>query len=156
LSSGVIALSAGDSHTCALLNNGSVKCWGFNGSGQLGDNSDANSPTPVAVSGLNGGVIAIAASYGHNCAIVSNGTLSRAVKCWGFNETGQLGDLTITYRTAPVEVGGSTGAIAIGAGWGHSCLLTDSGAECWGKNFNGQLGDNTTEFSPGPVDVLWP
>ena len=102
LSSGVDAISAGIYHTCALLSTGAVKCWGYNGNGQLGDNSQTNRLTPVAVSGLSSGVTAISASYLHSCAFLSTG----AVKCWGGNNFGQLGDNSQTTRLTPVAVSG--------------------------------------------------
>ena len=102
LSSGVTAISAGTYHTCALLSTGAVKCWGYNGYGQLGDNSQTTRLTPVDVSGLSSGVTAISASYLHSCAFLSTG----AVKCWGYNYYGQLGDNSQTQRLTPVAVSG--------------------------------------------------
>ena len=102
LSSGVDAISAGVYHTCAVLSTGAVKCWGYNPYGQLGDNSQTNRLTPVAVSGLSSGVTAISAGYLHSCAFLSTG----AVKCWGGNNFGQLGDNSQTTRLTPVAVSG--------------------------------------------------
>ena len=91
----------GRSHTCALTTAGAVKCWGKNSDGQVGDGTKANSRlTPVAVVGLNSGVVAIAASFWSGCAVSSNG----AVKCWGASD---VGDGTQIARLAPVDVSGS-------------------------------------------------
>ncbi|MEM4461028.1 MAG: hypothetical protein QXY70_02735, partial [Nanopusillaceae archaeon] len=89
----------GESHTCALLSNGSVACWGYNYYGQLGDGTNTNRATPVNVVGIDNAV-AIAAGWGHTCALLSNGT----VRCWGRNNYGQLGDGTNTNRATPVNV----------------------------------------------------
>lgn len=140
--SGVVAITAGKQHTCALLDTGGVKCWGKGDDGQLGNGDILHSGTPVNVSGLSNGVKAIAAGHNHNCALLESGS----VKCWGANEYGQIGDGTSgieNEHTTPVAVKGlvvRTSAIALG-GW-HTCALTDRGSVlCWGRNTYGQLGD---------------
>jgi len=154
LSSGVTAVAAGNSHTCALTSGGGVSCWGYNGWGSLGDGTTANRLTPVAVSGLSSGVTAVAAGQLHTCAVTSVG----AVSCWGLNTYGQLGDNTTTQRLTPVAVIGlSSGVAAVAAGASHTCALTSGGAVwCWGNNNVGQLGDNTTteRRTPGAVSGL--
>ncbi len=151
LSSGVVAITAGYQHSCALTNAGTVMCWGANGYGQLGDNTTVNKLTPVAVSGLSSGVAAVAAGYQHSCAVTNTG----GVKCWGYNGYGQLGDNTTATKLTPVAVSGlSSGVAGITTGYQHSCAVTNTGAmQCWGYNTYGQLGDNTTLNKLTPVAV---
>ena len=152
LSLGMGAIAAGGSHTCVLTTGGGVKCWGSNFFGTLGNNSTAASNTPVDVTGLTSGVIAIAANGSHTCALTSAG----GVKCWGYNSSGQLGDNSISQRNAPVDVSSLTSGIsAIAVGNAHSCAVTiGGGVKCWGQNIYGQLGDNSTTPRLTPVDVL--
>ena len=99
LSGGVAAISAGMYHTCALTTGGGAKCWGYNDFGMLGDGTTTSSSTPVNVSGLSSGVAAISAGGEHACALTTGGD----VKCWGYNNFGQLGDGTTTDSTTPVQ-----------------------------------------------------
>jgi alpha-tubulin suppressor-like RCC1 family protein len=140
LSSGVTAVVAGGYHSCALMNDGSVKCWGQNESGKLGDGTTANRLTPVAVSGLSSGINAIFLGVHHSCALTSAG----AMKCWGDNSSGQLGDGTTTNRMTPINVTGlGSGVTAIAVGQYNTCAVVSGGARCWGLNEFGKLGDGT-------------
>jgi alpha-tubulin suppressor-like RCC1 family protein len=151
ISSGAVAIAAGGSHACALTISGGVKCWGSNGSGQLGDGTTTDSRIPVDVTGMSSGIASIAAGAYHTCAITTSG----GAKCWGANFSGQLGDGTTTDRLFPVDVSGLTSGIAsIAALEYHTCAVTISGAaKCWGEN-QGMLGDGTRKRRLVPVDVL--
>ncbi|MCX6538746.1 MAG: RCC1 repeat-containing protein, partial [Acidobacteria bacterium] len=178
LTSGVSAVAAGRFHTCAVTSGGGVKCWGSNQYGQLGDGTTTHRFTPVDVSGLTSGVIAVTAGYFHTCAVTSGGgvkcwgynnsgqlgdgtshtcavTSGGGVKCWGSNNLGQLGDGTTTQRVTPVDVSALTsGVSAVDAGGYHTCALTaGGGVKCWGLNSIGQLGHGTTTQHLTPVDV---
>ena len=162
LASGVDALAIGVQHTCALLSTGGMKCWGNNGSGELGDNGVCVTPcsTPVNVVGLSSGVTKITAGgyagAGRSCAVQNGGA-----KCWGKNDTSQLGDGTTTDRSTPVTVSGlGSGVADINTGGGHTCAITTGAtAKCWGFNgliFGwGVLGDDGAcgDICSTPVDV---
>jgi alpha-tubulin suppressor-like RCC1 family protein len=152
LGSGVRAIAAGRYHTCALIEGGALKCWGFNAAGQLGDGTTTDRAMPVDVAGLGSGVVAVAAGDRHTCAVTTGG----AALCWGANENGQLGDGTTTQHATPVGVSGLNSSVrAVAAGGCHTCALTGSGGvKCWGWNGYGQLGDGTTAGRSTPVDVL--
>jgi alpha-tubulin suppressor-like RCC1 family protein len=161
LTSGVVAVSAGGSHACALTAEGGVKCWGDNGFGQLGNGTMDLSRTPVDVLGLSGGVRAIAAGGTHTCAVLEGG----GVKCWGFNANGQLGNPETTgagrYQPVPTDVQGLTEpAVDVAAGYAATCVRTErGGVKCWGQRGNGQLGDGLVpegqkQLSFVPVDAL--
>jgi alpha-tubulin suppressor-like RCC1 family protein len=149
LASGVTAITVGGGHACAITRGG-VKCWGANGAGQLGNGTLDSSPTPVDVSGLTSGVTAIAAGGSHTCAVTGAG----ALKCWGDNYVGQLGDGTLVNSSTPVQVSGlTTGVTAVATGDGQTCAVASSGVKCWGDNFFGELGDGTKDNRSTPVDV---
>ena len=107
LTSGVTAISAGGSHTCALLSTGAATCWGYNHVGELGDGTTTHSRTPVTVSGLTSPVTAITTGSSHSCALLSSG----GMKCWGHNSRGGLGDNSTTERHTPVDVFGLTSGV---------------------------------------------
>lgn len=151
LTSDVVAVAGGSDHTCALTSGGGVKCWGYNGAGQLGNNTTTQNSVPVDVSGLASGVQAISAGLLHSCALLTDGT----AKCWGWNFHGQLGDGTTVTRLTPVTVSGLADGVAIGAGAVHTCALREAnGVACWGRNDFGQLGDGTTVEQHTPVEVI--
>ena len=148
-------IATGYAHSCALLTDKTVKCWGDNSSGQLGNgttNLVANT-TPGAVSGIDGTTVqatAIAAGYFHTCALLADAT----VKCWGHNQYGQLGNGATGQSSTPVAVSGISTATKIAAGGQRSCaLLASHQVQCWGDNSSGQLGNGTTTQSSTPVTV---
>lgn len=151
LAAGAVAVGCGDIHTCALLSNGSVSCWGGNNVGQLGDGSNAGHKTANPVSGLGSGVIALAVGKEFACAIVAGGN----VKCWGANDVGQLGDDSNDEADTPVDVTALPHpALALAAGATHMCALLDDGSVyCWGSNDRGQLGDGTVVERDVPTAV---
>jgi alpha-tubulin suppressor-like RCC1 family protein len=157
----VMSVAAGSAHSCAVLENGSAKCWGAGFSGRLGDGSGETSGTPLLVAGLDGtslgkSVVAIAAGSGHTCAVLGDGS----AKCWGTNFSGQLGNGTTDSASEPVAVTDLDGtwpdrtALSISAGASQSCaVLADGSAKCWGSNTSGRLGRGTDEDSLVPVLV---
>ena len=151
LISGVVSISMGSTHTCAVTTSGGAKCWGNNGNGQLGDGTTTQRNTPVDVSGLTSGVASISGGDRHACARTTSGE----VKCWGQNTNGQLGDGSTVQRLTPVDVSELTsGVTSIEAGSYHTCSVTASGgAKCWGRNPSGQLGDGSQSQRNTPVDV---
>ena len=148
------AVTAGQYQTCALLANGTVSCWGFNGFG-LGDGVSTDSATPVVVSGITTATSVTSSAGFHSCATLLDGT----VWCWGRNHMGQLGigSADGNAHLAPVQVSGITNAVAVSAGTNHTCALLITGAvKCWGFNNLGQLNDGTVAASAVPVDALLP
>lgn len=145
----VVSISAGGSHTCALLSNHTIKCWGDGWVGEIGDGAIGWRLTPVQVNDITSAVQVSAGGY-HTCALLSGGT----VDCWGFNLFGQLGNGTWTDSKVPVAVAGLKGVVSISSGGFHTCALLDSGAiDCWGHNDYGQLGDGRVKYSNTPVAV---
>ncbi len=158
------ALAAGDYHTCAVLDDGSVRCWGYANEGQVGyasrnDIGDNEAPGAVGPVSLGAGrtATAITAGGNHSCAVLDNG----GVRCWGLGEFGQLGygslnsigDNEDPSAAGPVNFGGRT-AKAITAGLSHTCaILDDDSVRCWGSGGNGQLGYANTSAVLDANDV---
>ena len=132
-------LSASSQHTCAILDNGELKCWGSDNQGQLGDggsNTNTNAPSSTAIDlGTGRTAIAVHATHEHTCAILDNGDL----KCWGRDSFGQLGDGGLNANTnAPsstaIDLGTGRTAVAVAAGSFHTCAILDNGdLKCWGS-----------------------
>jgi alpha-tubulin suppressor-like RCC1 family protein len=133
-------IAAGWDHSCAVKPNGSVRCWGANSDGQLGNSSTLTSLTPVAIANANKvqPAAVISASAKHTCAIRRDGT----VWCWGDNFYGTLGNGSTTSSTVPVGVADVNDAMAIGTGLRHTCALRRNGTvACWGSKDFGYLGN---------------
>lgn len=150
LSNNVVAMTTGESHTCALLNTGEVMCWGWNGEGALGDGTKETRSSPTPVIGLTAKAVEITTAGFHTCALLETG----GVQCWGENRYGQLGDGSITDRFTPVTVQGLVGEVrSIVAGGLHTCaLMATEDVICWGQTrhdvFNG-----ITEYNLIPTTV---
>jgi len=142
--SDVAQVATGGSHSCALLNTGSVRCWGSNEDGQLGTDDVFDSTTAVTVETLTN-VARVSAGTSSTCALTEGG----AVFCWGSNVEGQIGDDRACEMRCPLPqpvVGLDGGVEQISAGGNHVCALTTAGAVmCWGFNFDGQVGDGTED-----------
>ena len=141
---GVRSIAAGGGFYLALLDNGTVKAWGENGNGQLGDGrTNERSTFPVTVNGLSG-VVAVAAGNEFSLALLSDGT----VMAWGHNSDGQLGTAT-PYGAkvdVPVAVGGLNGVAAVAAGTDDAyALLKDGTVMALGGSGYGALGDGSEE-----------
>lgn len=159
----VADLISGDQHTCAVMTDGRVKCWGGNYHGQLGlgdradrgDGQDANRASisemgdrlPFVDLGADRRASALALGNGWTCAILDDGR----VRCFGYNLEGELGNGDTATRgeqsgdvgdgLPTVDLGTGVTAIAISATWAHTCIVTDAGKiKCWGFNFDGELG----------------
>ncbi|MBI5607326.1 MAG: hypothetical protein HY902_00430, partial [Deltaproteobacteria bacterium] len=152
-------LATGTAFTCALPGDGSVRCWGQNDKGQLGDGTQrvryqstwVDGP-PANVSGITK-AIAVSAGNMHACAVLSTGK----IRCWGSHSNGQLGfggAADSAPHFDPVEVSGISTAIDVSAGHLHTCaVLADGTVKCWGYNYHGQLGDGTTSQRILPLQV---
>ncbi|MBP9691614.1 RCC1 repeat-containing protein, partial [Candidatus Woesebacteria bacterium] len=145
-------VSASSLHTCALQNNGDVKCWGINEYGQLGDGTKIARTTPVKVS-LSGRVREVTTGTAHSCALMED---IAEVKCWGIGSSNILGYTRADDSPNPTDVGGlDKTVISISAGYDFTCaLLRDGSVKCWGGNLNGQLGIGTKGGSAPPTNVV--
>jgi alpha-tubulin suppressor-like RCC1 family protein len=169
-----VALAVGASHTCALLNDSSVKCWGYNDYGQLGLGDTANrgdsagemgDNLPALSLGAGKTAIALASGSQHTCALLNDGS----VKCWGYNDYGPLGLGDTANRgdsagemgeSLPVVSLGARKTAALAAGGYYTCaLLNDGSVKCWGYNEHGQLGLGDTDNrgdNPGEMSDALP
>jgi alpha-tubulin suppressor-like RCC1 family protein len=144
----VIQLTAGDRYTCALLEDRTVRCWGVNSSGRLGDGTTMTRLRPTPVTGL-AGVAQVAVGYEHTCAVKTDGT----VWCWGAGTNGQLGNGANNESDVPVQVRGVTGARRVTLGRYHSCAVAgDARVRCWGRGVD--LGTGSIQSSNVPLEAV--
>ena len=138
-----LLVSAGSYHTCAIMSDRTVMCWGDNWNGQLGDGTNSDRSTPVEISiPSNSSAVSLDAGSMHTCLGVNDGSMF----CWGYNAYGQLGNGGNGNSNSPVMVPLSANQLlsSVQVGLFHSCALFDSGeVACWGDNSNGQLGDGS-------------
>ncbi len=145
------AVSTGAFFTCALLPLGKIKCWGDNSNGKLGagPHYPPASSIPIPVGGI-AHAVAISSGADHSCALLAGGT----VRCWGRNNSGDIGSGAKSSNPVPVAVRGITSATSISAGYRHNCAVLGSGkVACWGNNKYGQLGNGKTRTSKVSVTV---
>jgi alpha-tubulin suppressor-like RCC1 family protein len=142
-------VSAGTTYTCGVTSLGAAMCWGFDGSGQIGNGAAGSPSSPEAVAG---GMEWLRVNAGREttCGI----TTANTAYCWGYNNTGEIGDGTTTYSDAPVAVFGGGLWASVSNGDYHTCGVEQSGtARCWGYNLQGQLGIGTSANEPFPQVV---
>jgi alpha-tubulin suppressor-like RCC1 family protein len=133
-------IRSGIDHVCVIAMDDTVKCWGDNQHGQLGDNSNSDSVTPVSASGLSN-VITLSAGAYHSCASTSS-----AINCWGRNDAGQLGSNSIASMNVPTPTTAAAANVSqLVAGLSHTCSLSGTTVNCWGSNASRQL----SGLSPG-------
>ncbi len=143
----VHSISMNYMHSCAVLNDNTVYCWGVNSNGQLGNGTTNDSSLPVSVVSTSGqklSATSVSTEQGNTCALLTNSS----VQCWGYNDDGELGDgTTVDYNTTPVTVNFNGKPISLAAGYQNACVVLDSGAvQCWGDNSYGQLGQDPAKF----------
>ena len=148
---GGIQITTGGEHTCTVkMSDGTVWCWGLNSYGQLGDGTLESASTPHSVT-FGESVDAVFAGDNHTCALL---TQERKVRCWGKNDSGQLGNGTTTDSATPVDVVGLDDVLLLSVGGAHTCALRDDGSVwCWGWNAYGQLGYDMGTVSETPQQV---
>ena len=143
------SLGRGWSHSCAVVANKTVKCWGRNKWGQLGDGTTTDRLVPVAVGGINDAVELEIGGH-QTCVRLSDDR----VKCWGYNKYGELGINTTVNSSVAVSVWSAPLVVSIAAGEEHTCAAMDNGTlRCWGENGEGQVGDGTTTDRLSPITV---
>ena len=135
----IMSIAAGTNHTCALLEDASVACWGDNTKGQLGNNSSAGTTSPVAVVGLSGAVKGLAVGDESNCAVMTAG----GVECWGSNGYGTVAldaGSSSVIRTPVKVLGLDAAAVTIAIANSQACALIANGkVQCWGLNSTDQI-----------------
>jgi alpha-tubulin suppressor-like RCC1 family protein len=151
LTTGVIAIAAGATHTCAIVAAGAVKCWGENGNGQLGTDAVGQSGVPVAATGLTVPARDLATGALHTCVTGTDDT----PRCWGGNSYSQLGiGEGHDSNVAVVPIGLTAAVRSVDTRGFHSCALRNDGrVACWGFNAYGQAGEGSAMLRTAPVAV---
>lgn len=141
-------VDGGLNHSCGVSQSGIVKCWGLNNMGVLGDGTQIDRTTPVAIAGGVTGFADVAVGNYHSCALRST-----AVYCWGSGgNVGALGSATVQQSNVPVQVASLTSPLSsLTLAGTHACVVANGGVRCWGQNESGQLGNGTTTASATPV-----
>lgn len=136
-----IQIASGKEHSCSLMADSTIYCWGSNTYGQLGIGASyTHSTTPAIIAGITGSAIAVG-DY-HSCILKSDYT----IYCFGLNSSGQLGQNNTTDLFTPTQVNSITGAYEVTAGGNHTCArMGTASIKCWGYNGYGQLGTDTTD-----------
>jgi alpha-tubulin suppressor-like RCC1 family protein len=146
---GGVSIAEASASSCALVYDGTVRCWGNNPAGELGDGTTTQESTPVTVNGITNAT-AIAMGNDHACVILSDKT----VQCWGSNGNGQLGDGTTVSRSTAAPVPGLTNVEQLFAGGWWTCgVLTDKTVVCWGTQFFGPGAGGSTDYGSTPTPV---
>lgn len=145
-------VSVGDDSNCAITTAGVLKCWGDNGYGQLGDNSNVSKSSPTIIdTGTTYSKVSVGGVYYmHTCAVTTSGVL----KCWGDNGSGQLGNGSTTSSSVPIIIDSGVSYKDVSVNFDHSCGVTTAGVlKCWGSNGSGQLGLGNTTSQNVPTAV---
>jgi alpha-tubulin suppressor-like RCC1 family protein len=141
-------------HTCALSTDGAtMKCWGNNGKGELGNKEFTRKYQPTVAAPLSVPIAQLIAGDNHTCALVGAGPGYDAY-CWGRNDEGQLGPATSGVVQARPALAHSTLKFSkLAAGEKHTCGIVEGGAsiECWGDNAQFQVGSSNDAFSQGNI-----
>jgi alpha-tubulin suppressor-like RCC1 family protein len=142
-------VALGRSHNCALMSDNSVRCWGHNTYGGIGDGTTKFRDTAVTVSSGTS-FKSVAVGLDHSCAVTTGGDLY----CWGRNTNNQIGDNTVTQRTSPVLIDSGVAYTMVSAGESHSCGITSANKlRCWGQGDLGQIGQGTAANQAVPLEI---
>jgi hypothetical protein len=146
-----VSIAAGKYHTCVLLSNKTIKCWGSNSAGQLGTGTPlfVDTTTPTTIAGITEATTITSGSE-HSCTVLPNKT----IQCWGSNYKGELATTSVGASATPLLIPGISNAKAVEGGGSFTCaLLLDDTIKCWGQGNSGQMGNGAFQDSTTPVFV---